>query len=353
MIPEAITGDQFSSSPSTHLRRSLGRQHRGSVKGQRRWGADDVVYLLLIFSFFKKIYRKDVGVFNPKRLNPADQEDAVNAQKDDDDLRRNVDVMEILRKMRFPRVNGANDEKSPKTTLEHDYIKIELTNPAIKGTLNVLKACLKTNIARVVFPSLISTLTAKDTLGVYVLSKLLTEEVEFEFAEKNNIDLISVITTTVGGSFLTPSVPISIQVLLSPVASGSNAIVKTILFLIAECTMHGAPTVQLSPVPSIKMFLPKMPKSKCDRPVTLSKTKKKGRAHKEIVGKLPQETDLLHSFQFDSDSKPGKGLQLAQLMIEMDVLLLFSAVLVERLGMGRCSTLRFVDPRKLGGTDCI
>ncbi|GFP86375.1 dihydroflavonol-4-reductase [Phtheirospermum japonicum] len=122
------------------------------------------------------------------------------------------------------------------------YIKTELTDPAIRGTLNVLKACLKSNITRVVFTSSISTLTAKDTSGgwlpivdescqtpiqqvlkskasgwVYVLSKLLTEEAAFDFAEKNGIDLISVITTTVGGSFLTPTVPISIQVLLSPV----------------------------------------------------------------------------------------------------------------------------------------
>lgn len=37
------------------------------------------------------------------------------------------------------------------------------------------------------------------------------------FAEENGIDLISVITTTVGGPFLTPTIPSSIRVLLSPV----------------------------------------------------------------------------------------------------------------------------------------
>ncbi|KAL0306431.1 UNVERIFIED_CONTAM: Dihydroflavonol 4-reductase, partial [Sesamum radiatum] len=35
----------------------------------------------------------------------------------------------------------------------------------------------------------------------------------FRYAEENGIDLISVITTTVGGPFLTPTVPSSIQVL--------------------------------------------------------------------------------------------------------------------------------------------
>lgn len=43
-------------------------------------------------------------------------------EKEGDELRRNADVMEILRKTRFPRVNSNNDEKSPETILEHDRI---------------------------------------------------------------------------------------------------------------------------------------------------------------------------------------------------------------------------------------
>ncbi|KAK6157149.1 hypothetical protein DH2020_011397 [Rehmannia glutinosa] len=126
--------------------------------------------------------------------------------------------------------------------LQDRHVKTEVIDPAIRGTLNVLKACLKSNTARIVFTSSISTLTAKDSSGrwipvvdescqtpvhqvlktkasgwVYVLSKLLTEEAAFEFAAKNGIDLISVITTTVGGPFLTPTVPASVQVLLSPI----------------------------------------------------------------------------------------------------------------------------------------
>lgn len=41
-------------------------------------------------------------------------------QKAGDELRRNADFIEILRKTRFPRVNGSNDEKSPETILEHE-----------------------------------------------------------------------------------------------------------------------------------------------------------------------------------------------------------------------------------------
>lgn len=41
-------------------------------------------------------------------------------QKEGDELRRNCDVMEILRKTRFPRVHGMGDENSPRTILEHE-----------------------------------------------------------------------------------------------------------------------------------------------------------------------------------------------------------------------------------------
>ncbi|KAG4984286.1 hypothetical protein AAZX31_10G233400 [Glycine max] len=43
-------------------------------------------------------------------------------QKEGDELRRNSDVMEILKKTRFPRVQGVDNEKSPQTILEHDRI---------------------------------------------------------------------------------------------------------------------------------------------------------------------------------------------------------------------------------------
>ncbi|KAG0473767.1 hypothetical protein HPP92_015624 [Vanilla planifolia] len=43
-------------------------------------------------------------------------------QKEGDELRRNSDVMEIIRKTRFPRVNKQENEKSPETILEHDRV---------------------------------------------------------------------------------------------------------------------------------------------------------------------------------------------------------------------------------------
>ncbi|KAI3979782.1 hypothetical protein MKX01_013877 [Papaver californicum] len=43
-------------------------------------------------------------------------------QKEGDELRRNSDVMEILRKTRFPRVHGLGDERSPETIMDHDRV---------------------------------------------------------------------------------------------------------------------------------------------------------------------------------------------------------------------------------------
>ncbi|WOG94862.1 hypothetical protein DCAR_0314159 [Daucus carota subsp. sativus] len=43
-------------------------------------------------------------------------------QKEGDELRRNSDVLEILRKTRFPRVHGMAEDTSPETILEHDRI---------------------------------------------------------------------------------------------------------------------------------------------------------------------------------------------------------------------------------------
>ncbi|KAJ9547793.1 hypothetical protein OSB04_020336 [Centaurea solstitialis] len=43
-------------------------------------------------------------------------------EKEGDELKRNADVTEILRKTWFPRVEGTRDEKSPQTILDHDRI---------------------------------------------------------------------------------------------------------------------------------------------------------------------------------------------------------------------------------------
>ncbi|XP_051151919.1 putative anthocyanidin reductase isoform X2 [Andrographis paniculata] len=124
----------------------------------------------------------------------------------------------------------------PASADAENYVKTEVVDPAVRGALNILKACLKSDTRRVVFTSSISTMSAKDSSGRWlpivdehcqipihdVLKAkangwLSSEDAAFEFAEENGIDLVSVITATVGGPFLTPTVPTSIQFLLAPV----------------------------------------------------------------------------------------------------------------------------------------
>ncbi|KAE9588611.1 hypothetical protein Lal_00002920 [Lupinus albus] len=129
-----------------------------------------------------------------------------------------------------------------------DYIQANILDPAIKGTLNLLKSCLKSNsVKRVVYTSSLGTMTAKDSNGnwksivdesclqeadtvwstkaggwIYVLSKLLSEEAAFKFAKENGIDLVSVISTTVGGQFFTSKVPASVKILMSPISGETD-----------------------------------------------------------------------------------------------------------------------------------
>jgi hypothetical protein len=56
---------------------------------------------------------------------------------------------------------------------------------------------------------------------VYILSKRLTEETAFEFAREKGLHLVSLVIPTVAGPFLTPNVPTSVQLLMSPVTGDS------------------------------------------------------------------------------------------------------------------------------------
>ncbi|PWA76943.1 endonuclease/exonuclease/phosphatase [Artemisia annua] len=66
-------------------------------------------------------------------------------QKEGDELRRNSDVMEIMKKTRFPRVQGTGDENSPQTILEHDRViwlgdlnyRIALSYRSVKALLRI------------------------------------------------------------------------------------------------------------------------------------------------------------------------------------------------------------------------
>ncbi|EOA16920.1 hypothetical protein CARUB_v10005144mg [Capsella rubella] len=175
------------------------------------------------------------------------------------------------------------DISSDHVDLEN-YVQNKVIDPAIKGVRNVLGSCLKSSsVKRVVFTSSISTLTARDenelmrsvvdetckahvdhvlktqaSGWIYVLSKLVSEEEAFRYAKERGMDLVSVITTTVSGPFLTPSVPSSVQVLLSPITGDSK------LFAILSAVnkrMGSIALVHIEDICRAHMFLMEEPKA--------------------------------------------------------------------------------------------
>ncbi|XP_038905578.1 putative anthocyanidin reductase isoform X2 [Benincasa hispida] len=133
-----------------------------------------------------------------------------------------------------------------------EYVQKNVIDPEIKGIISLLKSCLKSgSVKRVVLTSTISTLTGKDADGerrgfvdescqtfvdqiwknkpsgwIYSLLKRLSEDAAFKFASENGIDIVSIITSTVSGPFLTSYIPSSIQVFTAPI-TGSVAVVHT------------------------------------------------------------------------------------------------------------------------------
>ncbi|KAK4255632.1 hypothetical protein QN277_008609 [Acacia crassicarpa] len=164
------------------------------------------------------------------------------------------------------------------------YVEANIVGPAIKGTINLLKSCTKSkSVKRVIFTSSISTITAKESNGnyksivdescqiqadqvwntkatgwVYALSKLLTEEAAFKFAQENGVDLVSIITTTVAGPFFTASVPSSVKVLLSPI-TGETELFK--ILTAVNSRMGSLGVVHIEDICSAHIFLMEHPKA--------------------------------------------------------------------------------------------
>ncbi|MED6179934.1 hypothetical protein PIB30_005392 [Stylosanthes scabra] len=114
----------------------------------------------------------------------------------------------------------------------------ELLDPAVKGTLNVLQSCSKSpSVKRVVLTSSISAVLYADRpltpdavvdetwFSVadncrklerwYSLSKTLAEDEAWKFANKNGIDMVSILPAMVAGPLLQPEVNESVEPILS------------------------------------------------------------------------------------------------------------------------------------------
>ncbi|KAK1263414.1 Tetraketide alpha-pyrone reductase 1 [Acorus gramineus] len=119
----------------------------------------------------------------------------------------------------------------------------DLVRPAVEGTVNVLEACRRHGVRRVVITSSISALVPNPGWGTklgavderswtdidycksrqkwYPVSKTLAEKAAWEFAEKYGIDVVAIHPSTCLGPLLQPSLNASSAVLLN-LLQGSN-----------------------------------------------------------------------------------------------------------------------------------
>ncbi|KAF7829648.1 dihydroflavonol 4-reducatase 2 [Senna tora] len=120
----------------------------------------------------------------------------------------------------------------------------EVIMPAIRGMLDIMKACEKAKVRRLVFTSSAGTVdveehpktlydetcwtdtqfcrTVKMTGWMYFVSKTVAEQEAWKYAKEHNIDFISVIPPLVVGPFLIPTMPPSLITALSPI-TGNEA----------------------------------------------------------------------------------------------------------------------------------
>ncbi|KAM3341508.1 hypothetical protein BC332_13235 [Capsicum chinense] len=119
--------------------------------------------------------------------------------------------------------------------------EVELVEPAVKGTLNVLKACSEENIKRVVFVSSVAASVldpnwpkgkpmdetcwsdsefCKATNNWYCYSKTMAEKEAWSYAKKSGLDMVTVLPTLVIGPMLQKTTNASSLVLIKLLKEG-------------------------------------------------------------------------------------------------------------------------------------
>ncbi|CAN1750932.1 Phenylacetaldehyde reductase [Linum perenne] len=128
--------------------------------------------------------------------------------------------------------------------------QLELIDPAVKGTLNVLSSCAKTpSIKRVVLTSSIAAVAyngkprtpevvldetwfsnpdfCRESKLWYVVSKTLAEEAAWKFAKEKGMDLVSINPAMVIGPLLQPTLNTSAAAVLSIMKAGAQTFPNT------------------------------------------------------------------------------------------------------------------------------
>ncbi|KAJ9685242.1 hypothetical protein PVL29_017319 [Vitis rotundifolia] len=144
--------------------------------------------------------------------------------------------------------------------LEVTYPKVELIDPAVKGTLNVLRSCAKVLAIRrmVVTSSIVAVvyngkpLTSdvivdetwfsdpafcEESKLCYVLSKTLVEEAAWKFAREHGIDLVTMNPGVMIGPLLQPTINLTMEIILNMInafeissASGRYCMVERVTY---------------------------------------------------------------------------------------------------------------------------
>ncbi|XP_015879965.3 cinnamoyl-CoA reductase 1 [Ziziphus jujuba] len=123
--------------------------------------------------------------------------------------------------------------------------ELEVLEPAVKGTLNVLKACLEAKVQRVVFVSSVAAVVmnprwpkgqvmdetcwsdkeyCRTTKNWYCLSKTEAETEALEFGKKTGLDVVAVCPTFVFGPILQSSINASSLALIKLLKGGNESV---------------------------------------------------------------------------------------------------------------------------------
>ncbi|KAI3734468.1 hypothetical protein L6452_13938 [Arctium lappa] len=137
--------------------------------------------------------------------------------------------------------NGVFHTASPVPPGSVPNPEVELVEPAVKGTLNVLKACCEVNVKKVVYVSSVAAIAVipnrpkdrpldetfwsdkdycRSNNDWYCLSKTQAESEAWEFSKGNGIDLLSVCPTLVTGPMLQQSMNASSLVIIKLLKEG-------------------------------------------------------------------------------------------------------------------------------------
>ncbi|KAI3991940.1 hypothetical protein MKX01_012885 [Papaver californicum] len=106
--------------------------------------------------------------------------------------------------------------------------KVELFEPALNGTCNVLKACTEAKVKRVVVVSSIGALSRSDKEYCktiedwYCISKTVAESEAWEYAKKNGLDFVTVCPSLIIGPMLQSTMNASSLFLIKLLKDGVN-----------------------------------------------------------------------------------------------------------------------------------